>query len=118
MTTAGGGEEQAAVRVASGSLPPQPTPLIGRASELETARAQLLSPGVRLLTLIGPGGVGKTRLGLAIAESLRDDAAFPDGVWFVDLAPLTAPEAVPSAIVRWARWSRRRWRGRRRSTCW
>ena len=83
-----------------GNLPPQPTPLIGRAEELETARAQLLSPGVRLLTLIGPGGVGKTRLALAVAELLRDDPAFPDGVWFVDLAPLPGPEAVPSAIVR------------------
>ena len=83
-----------------GSLPPQPTLLIGRAEELETARGQLLTPGVRLLTLIGPGGVGKTRLALAVAESLRDDPAFLDGPWFVDLAPLPGPDAVPSAIVR------------------
>ena len=82
------------------NLPPQPTALIGRAEELETARGQLLAPDVRLLTLIGPGGVGKTRLAVAVAESLRDDPAFPDGAWFVDLAPLPDAAAVPSAIVR------------------
>ena len=86
--------------VRPGNLPPQPTALIGRAEELETARAQVLAPGVRLLTLLGPGGVGKTRLAVALAEALRDDTAFPDGVWFVDLAPLPDPAAVPSAIVR------------------
>ena len=90
----------ARVGASPGNLPPQPTSVIGRAEELETARAQLLSPGVRLLTLIGPGGVGKTRLALAAAESLRGAPAFPDGAWFVDLAPLPGPDAVPSAIVR------------------
>ena len=46
-----------------GGLPPQPTRLVGRAEELATAHAQVLSADVRLLTLVGPGGVGKTRAG-------------------------------------------------------
>jgi predicted ATPase/DNA-binding CsgD family transcriptional regulator len=84
----------------AGNLPPQPTALIGRADELATARGQVLAPGVRLLTLTGPGGVGKTRLAVAVATSLQDDPAFPDGVRFVDLAPLPEPAVVPSASVR------------------
>ena len=48
-----------------GSLPPQPTRLVGRAEELATAHDQVLSADVRLLTLVGPGGVGKTRLAIA-----------------------------------------------------
>ena len=82
----------------SHNLPLQPTPLVGREQELATARAQLLSGEMRLLTLAGPGGVGKTRLALALAEALRE--AFPHGAWFVDLAPLRDATLVPSAIAR------------------
>jgi class 3 adenylate cyclase len=67
------------------NLPLQPTPLIGREQEVG-AVLQLLQRGdVRLVTLTGPGGIGKTRLGLQVAAELSD--LFADGVYFVNLAP-------------------------------
>jgi non-specific serine/threonine protein kinase len=73
-------------------------PLVGRARELESIRDLLLDQRVRLLTLSGPGGVGKTRLALAAASLL--EPAFAEGARFVDLAPITDPTLVPSAIGR------------------
>ncbi|MBA2597313.1 MAG: adenylate/guanylate cyclase domain-containing protein, partial [Chloroflexia bacterium] len=79
------------------NLPVQPTPLIGRERELIALRAMIAAPGVRLITLTGPGGTGKTRLALqAAAESLD---AFPDGVWWVPLATVSDPELVLEAIA-------------------
>ena len=69
------------------NLPLQPTPLIGREKELAEVEKLLRREEVRLVTLTGPGGTGKTRLGLQAAAELLDD--FPDGVWFVDLAAFT-----------------------------
>ncbi|MET7334924.1 LuxR C-terminal-related transcriptional regulator [Nonomuraea sp. NPDC005650] len=67
-----------------GNLPADAKEIVGRRRELSEARRLL--PDTRLLTLTGPGGVGKTRLGLRVAAEVR--SAFPDGVWLVELAPL------------------------------
>ncbi|HZG67745.1 MAG TPA: adenylate/guanylate cyclase domain-containing protein [Herpetosiphonaceae bacterium] len=80
------------------NLPGQPTPLIGREREVAELTAMLRREDVRLVTLTGPGGTGKTRLSLQVAAGLLDD--FPDGIFFVDLAPILNPEQMPSAIVR------------------
>ncbi|MGH2586645.1 MAG: helix-turn-helix domain-containing protein, partial [Dehalococcoidia bacterium] len=78
-----------------GNLPAALTSFVGRAQELTDLR-QLLA-GCRLLTLIGAGGVGKTRLALAAAGGLLSE--YPDGVWLVDLAPLTDSAFVPQAVA-------------------
>jgi predicted ATPase/DNA-binding CsgD family transcriptional regulator len=79
-------------------LPAQLTPLVGREQELEEACALLRSEQTRLLTLTGPGGVGKTRLGIRVAEELADE--FADGVSFDSLAPIREPELVIPTIAR------------------
>jgi predicted ATPase/DNA-binding CsgD family transcriptional regulator len=80
------------------NLPAHATALIGRESQIEAARGRLSRPDVRLLTLTGPGGIGKTRLGLQVAADLSP--GFADGVFFVQLAPLADPELVGPTIAR------------------
>jgi predicted ATPase/DNA-binding SARP family transcriptional activator len=78
------------------NLPPQPTPLIGREREISEVTQLLRRPDVRLVTLTGTGGTGKTRLAIQSAAALLD--AFADGVVFVGLAPLQDPDlVVPTA---------------------
>ena len=80
------------------NLPIQPTPFIGRQAEVKAAKDLLMRENVRLVTLTGPGGTGKTRLALQAAADLID--RFEDGVYFVDLAPIREPESVLAAIAR------------------
>jgi predicted ATPase/class 3 adenylate cyclase len=79
------------------NLPLQPTLLVGRDREVEECCELLRREDVWLLTLTGPGGIGKTRLGLQIAAEVLDH--FADGAFFISLAPLTDPELVPITIA-------------------
>jgi predicted ATPase/class 3 adenylate cyclase len=77
------------------NLPQQVTSFIGR--ERELAEAKSLLEGTRLLTLLGMGGLGKTRLSLQIGADVLEK--YPDGVWFVDLAPIRDPSLVPNVAA-------------------
>ncbi|MCW5849287.1 MAG: tetratricopeptide repeat protein [Anaerolineae bacterium] len=79
------------------NIPTQLTPLIGRTAELAALQELLLRETVRLITLTGPGGVGKTRLSVQVAGDVLDH--FADGVFFVNLAPVTDPCLVVAAIA-------------------
>lgn len=79
------------------SLPLQAGRLIDRRQELQAIHHLLLGEAVRLLTLVGPGGTGKTRLAVEAADRLR--TRLPHGVVFVDLSPLTDPARVARSIV-------------------
>ncbi len=80
------------------TLPASPTSFIGRAGELDTLRQHLDDPQCRLLTLAGPGGIGKTRLAIELAHSYSH-RSFPDGIYFVDLQPVSEINAMPFSIA-------------------
>ena len=77
------------------NLAQQVTSFVGR--ERELAEVTRLLGTARLITLLGAGGIGKTRLAMHVAADVMD--AYPDGVWFVDLAPLSDPRLVPQAVA-------------------
>ncbi len=77
------------------NLPTPPTNFVGRDGDVATLSTALAE--TRLLTLTGPGGTGKTRLGLGLASSVAD--RYPGGTWFVDLAPIRDPDLVQGTIA-------------------
>jgi len=90
--------------IASPSIPPPktnlpilPTPLIGRQGEMDELTQLLRDPSCRLLTLVGPGGIGKTRLAIETASQVQD--VFPEGVYFVPLAPVNSTRFIVPVIA-------------------
>ena len=83
------------------TLPIPPTPLLGREAEIEAIEARLTDPDCRLLTLLGPGGIGKTHLALTVGQRLieRRPPLFADGLYFVPLNPLRSIDALPTTIA-------------------
>ena len=77
------------------NLPAQLTSFIGREKEIASIKQLVIAN--RLTTLTGPGGTGKTRLSLQVASSLLD--SFPDGAWFIELAPLADPALIPQTVA-------------------
>jgi predicted ATPase/DNA-binding SARP family transcriptional activator len=86
------------MRPGNGILPPRPPVFFGRAVELSQVAARLADPDCRLLTVLGPGGMGKTLLAIEAARAQTEN--FADGVWFVDLSALNAPDLIADAILR------------------
>lgn len=80
-----------------GNLPAALNAFVGRDAEITALATLLGQPAVRLVTLTGPGGVGKTRLAQQVAATLHP--AFPDGIWWIDLAPLRDPTGVLPALA-------------------
>jgi NB-ARC domain len=85
------------VEIRPTNLPVSRTGFVGREKEAAAAKELLLRPDVRLVTVTGPGGIGKTRLAVEVANGLTD--WFPGGIHFVPLSPLSDPGLIASAII-------------------
>jgi predicted ATPase/DNA-binding SARP family transcriptional activator len=97
-----GGELPADTALPPHNLPAPYTPFVGREAELAEIGARLRDRNCRLLTLVGPGGSGKTRLALEAATDVlyaEQGCGFTHGVYFVSLAPLQSPEAIVPAVA-------------------
>ncbi len=82
------------------NLPVQATPFIGREETLAALQQHLNTPEVRLITILGPGGIGKTRLALALAErQLKPTTTFSDGIYFISLAPISSADSIVQTIA-------------------
>ena len=81
-----------------GNLPTASTPFVGRDEELRQVEALLGDPNVRLLTLTGPGGTGKTRLAMQAAAEVQ--GSFPEGAWFIPLVAVQTPQGISLAIAK------------------
>src|SRR5207253_684098 len=79
------------------ALPSAPTPLLGRAQEVRKFSERLFAHGGRLLTLVGPPGIGKTRLALAVGENVQH--FFGDGIYFIPLAAIDDAELVGATLA-------------------
>ena len=86
------------VRPAAPSLPQVHTSFVGREREIDTLRRMIRNPALRLITITGPGGVGKTRLSIEVAATLEQ--TFGRHIWFVPLASIESSALVPAAIAR------------------
>ncbi|MDZ7706323.1 MAG: hypothetical protein U5J97_00260 [Trueperaceae bacterium] len=85
--------------VGTGDLPRRVTSFVGRARERVEFAPRIGEDGRPIVTLLGPGGIGKTRLALALARDRRAEGAFPGGVWFVPLAAVERPGDVGEAVA-------------------
>jgi predicted ATPase/DNA-binding CsgD family transcriptional regulator len=97
ITAANPTQTLGSVKARHSNIPTHLAPLIGREQDMEAVCTLLKEDNVRLLTLVGTGGVGKTSLALRTATELLNE--FPDGIYFVSLAPISDPALVVSAIA-------------------
>jgi predicted ATPase/DNA-binding SARP family transcriptional activator len=97
------GAQQSDLQIMVDNLPPQPTPFVGREQELAMILQHMRDPACRLLTLVGPGGIGKTRLAVQAArlvvDSQYDQGRFLHGIFFIALASVTSADGLAPAIA-------------------